>query len=127
LLFFLLFRKESADETIFYRAAFSRHWHGLFRPAGLQRRRGAEAGREERTATARGQEGGEVYQLMSAHQLSRSVSFQSVTNIWPGLWVTQIGGLVCMATACGVTPHAQKTGTSPGRIVTASPKSGRAR
>ena len=45
--------------------------------------------------------------------------------MWPGLWVSSRDGRACMATACGVTPHAQKTGTSPRRISTGSPKSGR--
>src|SRR5881398_2690921 len=34
------------------------------------------------------------------------------------------GGLLARATACGVTPHAQNTGTSPGRNGCASPQSG---
>src|SRR2546429_240339 len=34
------------------------------------------------------------------------------------------GGLLARATACGVTPHAQNTGTSPARNGCASPQSG---
>jgi tetratricopeptide (TPR) repeat protein len=56
---------------------------------------------------------------------SRSVSRRSVRNMWPGLCVTHSGGRACMTTACGVTPQAQNTGTSPGRSSTASPTSGR--
>src|SRR5574344_2870922 len=33
-------------------------------------------------------------------------------------------GFTFMATACGVTPQAQKTGTSPGLMVEGSPNSG---
>ena len=44
--------------------------------------------------------------------------------MWPGLCVIANGGFACISAACGVTPHAQNTGTSPGRISTASPKSG---
>ena len=55
---------------------------------------------------------------------SSSQSCKSVTNICPGLCVIRNGGLDSIATACGVTPQAQKTGTSPGRISTGSPKSG---
>ncbi len=58
---------------------------------------------------------------------SRSVSRKSVTNMCPGLCVMQSGGRACMTTAWGVTPQAQKTGTSPARTSTGSPKSGRAR
>ena len=35
-----------------------------------------------------------------------------------------IGSRASISAHCGVTPHAQKTGTSPGRISTGSPKSG---
>ena len=48
----------------------------------------------------------------------------SVMNILPGAWVIISGGLQLRATACGVTPQAQNTGVSPGRISTASPNSG---
>src|SRR5256885_10872988 len=34
-------------------------------------------------------------------------------NMEPGLCVSMKGGLLASATACGVTPHAQNTGTSP--------------
>lgn len=60
------------------------------------------------------------------YRLSKSVSRKSVMNIWPGLCVNNNDGRACMATACGVTPQAQNTGVSPGRISTGSPKSGRA-
>ena len=46
---------------------------------------------------------------------------RSVTNMCPGAWVIISSGRLAAATACGVTPHAQKTGTSPSRISTASP------
>ncbi len=45
----------------------------------------------------------------------------SVTNIRPGAWVMQNGSRAATATACGVTPHAQKTGSSPASIATGSP------
>src|SRR5438552_15603596 len=45
-------------------------------------------------------------------------------NMCPGLCVSMKGGLEASATACGVTPHAQNTGTSPGRNGCASPQSG---
>ena len=48
----------------------------------------------------------------------------SVTNMWPGAWVIISGGFEAMATACGVTPQAQKTGTSSAAGIQASPKSG---
>ena len=35
-----------------------------------------------------------------------------------------MGGFVLIRADCGVTPHGQNTGTSPGFIVTESPKSG---
>lgn len=56
--------------------------------------------------------------------MARLAFGMSVMNIWPGAWVIMNSGLTAMATACGVTPHAQKTGTSPGRISEGSPKSG---
>lgn len=46
---------------------------------------------------------------------------QSRTNICPGACVMATGNFACIKAACGVTPHAQKTGTSPSRIVTGSP------
>jgi hypothetical protein len=42
----------------------------------------------------------------------------------PGLCVIMNAGFEASATACGVTPHAQNTGTSPLRIPTKSPQSG---
>ena len=39
---------------------------------------------------------------------------RSLTNMWPGLWVIINGTRELIATAWGVTPQAQKTGTSPG-------------
>mmetsp|Transcript_36685 Transcript_36685/g.96053 ORF Transcript_36685/g.96053 Transcript_36685/m.96053 type:complete len:284 (+) Transcript_36685:105-956(+) len=50
-----------------------------------------------------------------------SLSVTSVTNMWPGAWVMAKGSFAWASAACGVTPHAQNTGTSPSRIVTASP------
>jgi hypothetical protein len=46
---------------------------------------------------------------------------RSVRNMIPGSWVIISSGRDSSATACGVTPQAQKTGTSPGRISTGSP------
>ena len=34
-------------------------------------------------------------------------------NMCPGLWVIMNAGFEASATACGVTPQAQNTGTSP--------------
>jgi len=51
-----------------------------------------------------------------------------ISGRYPGVHGAPIHlGFACMATACGVTPQAQNTGTSPERIVTASPKSGACR
>ena len=47
--------------------------------------------------------------------------------MWPGAWVIISDGRLAAATACGVTPQAQKTGTSPSRISTGSPNCGSAR
>ena len=47
-------------------------------------------------------------------QTRPAVFGRSVTNMWPGLCVIMNGGFEASATACGVTPHAQNTGTSPG-------------
>ena len=47
-------------------------------------------------------------------------------NMCPGLCVIMNGGRDASATAWGVTPHAQKTGTSPRANSCASPQSGRA-
>ena len=52
---------------------------------------------------------------------SNPESRMSVTNICPGACVIASGGLASVRAACGVTPHAQKTGTSPVRISTGSP------
>ena len=72
--------------------------------------------------------GGVQSRLLHARLLdyspSNSVSRKSVTNMYPGLCVSRSDGFASIATACGVTPHAQKTGISPGRISTGSPKSG---
>src|SRR5690606_14625556 len=46
--------------------------------------------------------------------------------MWPGAWVIANGGLEAMSAACGVTPQAQNTGTSPSSKSIASPKSGSA-
>ena len=46
----------------------------------------------------------------------------SVINICPGECVITNDGFDAMMTFCGVTPHGQKTGTSPSRIVTETPK-----
>ena len=65
--------------------------------------------------------------LTALAQPSSAELRRSVTNMWPGAWVMQNGSRLASATACGVTPQAQKTGSSPGRSSTGSPKSGRAR
>jgi hypothetical protein len=39
----------------------------------------------------------------------------------PGAWVMQNSGFTAAITACGVTPQAQKTGSSSGFTSTASP------
>src|SRR5207253_5342023 len=52
---------------------------------------------------------------------------RSVMNMCPGLCVIMNGGFDASATAWGVTPHAQKTGTSPGPNACGSPQSGVAR
>jgi hypothetical protein len=46
---------------------------------------------------------------------------RSVINMCPGLCVIMSGGFEASATACGVTPQAQNTGTSPGAISCGSP------
>ena len=51
----------------------------------------------------------------------RTAFFTSVMNICPGACVMTNGGFECMTTFCGVTPQGQNTGTSPSRMVTASP------
>src|SRR5262245_51059531 len=48
-------------------------------------------------------------------------------NIWPGTCEIANGGRETITTVCGVTPHAQNTGTSSGPTGTGSPKSGRDR
>jgi hypothetical protein len=57
-------------------------------------------------------------------QYLSSTFLTSVISICPGEWVIAMGGFVLMSADCGVTPHGQNTGTSPGFIVTESPKSG---
>src|SRR5690606_20371663 len=52
---------------------------------------------------------------------------RSVISIEPGQWVMQIGGRAACTAAWGVTPQAQKTGISPGRISGGSPQSGRSK
>lgn len=56
-----------------------------------------------------------------------ALSRASVMAIWPGAWPMANGGRDFITAAWGVTPQAQKTGSSPARISTASPKSGRSR
>lgn len=60
-----------------------------------------------------------AFQPETANNISRY--FKSVTNMCPGSWVIASDGLARMIASIGVTPQAQNTGTSPGRIVTASP------
>ena len=52
---------------------------------------------------------------------------RSVMNMWPGEWKMASGGPPFCTTTCGVTPHAQNTGTSPVPMETGSPKSGPSR
>jgi len=47
--------------------------------------------------------------------------FRSVTSMQPGAWVMANGGLAAAIAACGVTPQAQNTGSSPAFTGTASP------
>jgi hypothetical protein len=56
----------------------------------------------------------------TAVRLSAS-SRMSVTNMQPGLCVIANGSLADCSTACGVTPQAQKTGSSSSRMGTGSP------
>ena len=42
-------------------------------------------------------------------------------NMCPGAWVIMKGGFEATATACGVTPQAQKSGVSPSRMTGGSP------
>ena len=59
------------------------------------------------------------------YRTARSSSFRSVRNMCPGAWVIISGGFDAIATACGVTPQAQNTGTSDELCGDqASPKSG---
>ena len=53
-------------------------------------------------------------------------SRRSVINMCPGAWVIMRSGFTSIATAWGVTPQAQKTGTSPSRIVKRVPEVGTA-
>src|SRR5256885_6732482 len=62
-----------------------------------------------------------------AHNAARAEFGRSVMNMCPGLCVIMNGGFEASATAWGVTPHAQKTGTSPGPNACGSPQSGVAR
>ena len=55
------------------------------------------------------------------YPIARLSSGTSVTNMCPGAWVIISSGRLAAATACGVTPQAQNTGTSPSRISTGSP------
>src|SRR5690606_18566955 len=49
------------------------------------------------------------------------LSRASVIAMCPGACPIANGGLDCITAACGVTPQAQNTGISPGRISTGSP------
>lgn len=42
-------------------------------------------------------------------------------NMWPGACVIANVGLDAITAACGVTPHAQNTGTSPSSSTGTSP------
>jgi len=58
------------------------------------------------------------------YSIVKSSSLRSDTNICPGAWVITRGSGTEVAANCEVTPQAQKTGISSGRMLTASPKSG---
>ena len=75
--------------------------------------------------------------LINYYAKESSSFFASRTNMCPGACVIHNDGLqtinrklkniaylLFITTACGVTPQAQNTGTSPAAIVTLSPKSG---
>src|SRR2546427_6749968 len=62
-----------------------------------------------------------------AHSAASAEFGRAVRNMCPGLCVIMNGGFDASATAWGVTPHAQKTGTSPGLNSLRSPHSGRSR
>ncbi len=79
--------------------------------AGLPARDARQGLRAGRSSAARG----------AGAQRAWSRSSSSVTNMWPGAWVIIRSGRLRAATACGVTPQAQNTGTSPSRSSTASP------
>ena len=59
-----------------------------------------------------------------AHPSTSRSSGTSVTNMCPGACVIISSGRLAAATAWGVTPQAQNTGTSPSRISTGSPYCG---
>jgi hypothetical protein len=60
--------------------------------------------------------------LLIPSYITASVSSRiSVMNMYPGEWEIIRGGFDLSATAWGVTPHAQKTGTSSFLISTGSP------
>src|SRR5437867_2115796 len=65
--------------------------------------------------------GWETWCYNTANVLSR----RSLMNMCPGACVRASTGFACIITACGVTPQAQNTGTSPAATGIASPKSGR--
>ncbi len=86
-----------------------------------------------RTQTRRCAQGGDVARRRlrgpanrqpRRHPIASDSSGRSVMNMCPGAWVIISSGWLAAATACGVTPHAQNTGTSPERISTASPYDG---
>ena len=56
-----------------------------------------------------------------AQSAASAAFFLSVISIEPGLWVMQIDGRAASMTTCGVTPHAQNKGSSPGCMRGASP------
>ena len=45
-------------------------------------------------------------------------------NMCPGAWLIANAGLDAITALCGVTPQAQNTGTSPGRMSTGIPEVG---
>src|ERR1043166_9635336 len=52
--------------------------------------------------------------VISLQNDARLALARSVISMWPGVWVIEKGGRAALIAECGVTPHAQNTGTSSG-------------
>ena len=63
-----------------------------------------------------------TYSLVGAYFSSKMIRL--VLLLSPGACVMASGSFASISAACGVTPHAQKTGCSPSRTSTCSPQSG---